>query len=347
MTIVPSSTQRTVLYGVALLGGFAACEESTNPADAPLASACLIQRMDVESISSSSNMTAQTLYTYDDARNLTRMTHQTATTYTDGALETSYSVNTDYTYDSEGYLTKTTRQTIDRASRSVSGGGPTQTQRSLTTTYGYTSGRVTSYTTVETQLDNRPLTRLGSYSYNGDQTQQVETSSTGFSRTYVYTKGLLTDYIERTGSTEIRPWTLKNGLITKMTLVGNYLSEITYEYDEQQRLIRRDEFLNGKPTGYTIYTNDPAKPGAVAVPAQKGFPDVVPVFGRPALETSQKQYSINLNGQTQFYMDLSATHQANRQGFVTKRSVVSRPQNPQALPQMITTTETYTYTNCP
>ncbi len=303
----------------------------------------IIKQIDAETTSSEYTQTARTVYTYDGSKKLTRMDHAILKKYRNNPLQTSFSVTTDYVYGPGEYVLSTTTRSVDQPSGTGVGVKP-PVERTTTTTYAYTDGRLTSYSVVETGFNGLVTTRTSAYAYSDalEQVQQTEQSGGGFSRIYTYKKGVLTDYLERNGTAETRPWTLANGVITTMTIPGGLV--VRYSYDDQLRPTRLDEFVNGKQTRYTVWTNDAMKPGTEAQPVPKGFPVLQSPFGRLGVQTSEKLYFINeQNAQTQFFHDTQATNQANAQGFVSRRTIVSRAQNPQTLPQSTTTTETYTY----
>jgi hypothetical protein len=322
------------------------CDAPTKT-DPVTAGGCLLQRIDTESKSAVTNTKTQTVYTYDDGQNLTRTVYTLTSNYIGIGSKTDFSITTDYIYTSDGYLLAINELTNDQTTNTS--GQVILVKRTAKTTYAYNAGRVASYTTISTNNEGKPSTRTGTYAYDPatEQVRQTESDSPTFTRVYTYTKGALTDYVERNGATESRPWELKNGVITRYTIPGGLV--ITYQYDDQLRPIRRDEFVNGKQTEYTTWTNDTAKPGTAAQPVQKGFPDLVPTFGRAGVIRSEKKYFINgLTGQTQFYSDQETSSQANSQGFVTRRSGTTQFQNPSVAADMnTTTTETYTYINCP
>lgn len=346
MENIPSfiySKQQTIAFMLVLAVLISSCDRAAQT-DVAAASDLLLQRIDSETKSATSNTTAQTVYSYDDGKNLVRKTYNQSTKQSSIAAETTFSVTTDNTYNPDGYLLTSITRSVERTSGAGAAGIPPLIQRSSTTTYAYSAGKVASYTIVETRTDGQQATRTGTYAYDPatEQVRQTELSGNAFSRIYTYTKGILTDYVEQNGAVETRPWVLNKGVITRFTIPGGLV--LNYQYDEQLRPIRMDEFLNGKLTNYYVWTNDAMKPGSEAVPIQKGFPILLQPFGREGVRTSDKSYYINaLNGQIQLVNDHQTVNQANSEGFVKSRTSTARPQDPLALPQVATTTETYTY----
>lgn len=324
----------------------AGCGERNLRETAPLA-VCRLEKAVTTAQSSTYTYTQQTTYAYDSRGNLTRKTAAGEVRYQPGPVgNQTFTVTDAYAYDTEGFLTTHTTQTQERSVRPD--GSTFADDRSTTRTYAYAGGRVAGYTSRIVGASGT-TTRTGTFTYDdsGEVTTKTETSPGDFERTWTYRKGLLTDYVEKSGSGEYRPYVLQDGLVTRQTIQGTPVYVAVMAYDAQRHKIRHEEFHDGQRTRYTTWSFGDAQPAEAALPAFKGFPVLRPEFGQPGVPTTEDLYFINpTTGATQHFRTDAAEHQKNARGLVARSQEETRFLNPQALPQRVSTIRTYTYADC-
>ncbi|MGA0559918.1 hypothetical protein ACO2Q8_24870 [Larkinella sp. VNQ87] len=345
-----------LLFGGWLLGG---CDPRQADKTARKA-ACRIQKIVIANQSDVSTQTNETNFSYDDDGNLTRKTQVQNQTYPSGIGNQVYSVTDSYIYDNNGFLTTEKTETSERTTL------PNNTTRTLqrlsTTTYTYTDGRLTR---SQTRYQNpygvvTNSTVVFTYNEKGELFTKTDTRTTETvpddapekpvgtgqgKRVWTYQNSKLVDYVEQFEGTENRPLTLQNGLVTKMVINGGYVQQNTY--DSQNRVLKTEEYLNGKLTTYFMREWSEAKPATNTLPVFKGHPIVQPEFGSAGVLIRYDPYAIN--AQTNAVQHLSETisrPEVNAQGWVASATGEIRQLHPAALPQRTTVTETYTYTDC-
>jgi hypothetical protein len=306
---------------------------------------CRVEKMVSTTQSSTSTHTEQTTYAYDSGGHLTKKTVASETKYTSGPGTQTFDVTDTYAYDADGFLT--THETRVQERSPQPNGSTLTDDRSTTRTYTYTNGRVTGYATRLVSKSGT-TTLAGTYTYDdtGDLTARTETQGT-FERTWTYRKGLLTDYVEKSGTDAYRPYVLQDGLVTRQTIRGTPVYVAVMTYDAQQRQTKHEEFNDGKPTRYTTRTFGDVQPAEAILPLFKGFPTLRPEFGQPGVLATEDQYFINATtGATQHFRTDAFEHQKNGRGLVARSQQNTQFLNPQTLPQRVTTIQTYTYADC-
>ena len=305
----------------------------------------------------------QTTYTYDPQGNLiqTASTQDQHPTSVTTPTQTGTTTVT-YTYNSEGYLTALNSQ---HKTTAVFGTKTTITQISVTSSYSYTNGQlvqtnsrrigasgVNTNTTELYEYDESGAlakkTTQEKYDYDPAVTKENEIPVSPVGPLYIrtYRKNQLVDYVQKSGTSEFRPLTFQNGLVTKLALPGKQGDFIvTYTYDDQQRLIKRDEVLAGVPTNSFTQTWSNAISSEVALPSFKGWPITAPEYGKGGvLLTKKESYRNTTTGQIDTYSEQNADIQTNSQGFVTNNVILVK--HPNFPSEDYTTTETYTYSGC-
>lgn len=311
--------------------------DSNSSNEATPQSACRIQKYVATSESKSSTGTKRTTYDYDTRGNLLTIVATNETRSKTGTHGQTNTTTHTYTYDADEYLTASTMQ---MRTVSVFDGKTTEEQLSSISSYSYTNGRVTAKSTKHT----------GTYpSWNGTSTLTYEYDQAGELTkigNWLYRKNQLIDYIGTA-----RPYTIENGLITKMIFPGPTDElVVTLMYDNQQRIIKREEYLNGQLSQYNTQTWSDAKPSSASLPAFKGFPAInldSPFANQSGVLTTQKLFHWNSISKTmQQFLETTSSVQTNAQGFISGATITTTHPHPAASLQDVTTTETYTYTGC-
>lgn len=345
-------TTRPVFLGLAALTLACSTRETAPQGE------CRIQRILTTAESSLYSRRAETSYTYDEQGALLQKSGTETLTYTPGSIGNQQNATLEtYAYDAGGYLTTSTaRQTYQTT------GANNQLlplQRITTTTHTYTDEKLTGYVSTYVSSYGITTTTTGRYAYDatGALATRIETSTStydpaiakeipapvGPERTWTYRNNRLVDYVEKAGTVETRPLTLRDGLVVSLGISGGF--EGRYAYDGQQRQTKNEEYVNGKLTQYVTQTWSEAKPATDAVPGFKGFPTPLPEFGQVGVLASEDLYFINEKTATeQHYRQATATSQTNGKGFVLSTS--QQINTPSSLPVTMKTTTTYTYMGC-
>lgn len=334
---------------------------NSNSDDATPQGTCRIQQYVSVSKTPALNTTAlnQTDYVYDPQGNLAK-TVTTFTKQTTGSTDMQNETTTvSYTYDAEGYLTKMDSQ---QKATNVFAGKTKNEQSSVVSNYAYTNSRLTSINTRRIGAYGVNTTTIESYEYDGsgDLTKKIATITydydpavaieipvgpSGGQQISTYQKNQLVDYVEKSGSTEYRPLTIQNGLVTMFSTTPNFRT--FWEYDNQKRQAKITDYVGDTLIRTTSQTWSDAKPAIASLPAFKGFPATIPSsdFGQPGvLATSTNANWNSISKKMETSVEQTSVIQTNSQGYVT--SVVSTAKHPGVVSQDFTTTETYTYAGC-
>ena len=263
-------------------------------------------------------------------------------------------------YDTDGFMTASISQelylttTVNKIFRE---------QITTTNRYSYANGRLSGYTTNRIGAHGVTTNTTASFTYDADDlvsktetstsvvhdpaiAKEIPASSTGNTRIWTYRKSQLVDYVEKSGSSELRPLTIQDGVVTK---IGGLNYEVRYVYDSQQRVTKQDNFVEGRLNEYYLQTWTDAKPSSAALPQLKGFPRVSPVF-EPApagVLATRKTFFWNSVSKTMYqYEESTSIVQTNAQGFIIGAIITTTHPNPAAASQDITATETCTYAGC-
>lgn len=330
-----------------------ACTDRNNRETAPQGE-CRLQTVTTTATSSLYAFTERTTYEYNGAGNLLKKTTTNATRYTDPQLaklaNRDQTTTTAYTYDAEGFLKTSEYEFLDNHVKAS--GQPATERHWWKRTFTYAGGRLAGCSEAWSANENPPSTFTYAYEYDGSGNllRLRRTTSTGFVATHAFEQNRLVDYVENQGGVEQRPFVLQNGLVTAYTIAGGWRG--VYAYDGQQRLVKMEEFANGKLQSYFTQTFDTGKPATDAEPTFKGFPAVAapgssPWFGQAGLPAGKKQYFANSQtGAEQFYSETTWVNRLNGQGFVENAVKTESFKNPQTLPQRVEATTTYAYAGC-
>ena len=323
---------------------------------------CRIQKVMSVSKSKFYDETAQTIYDYDATGKLLKTGMTTDKKPLNGATGSQTGNKTiTYTYGTNGFLTASTTQELYILTM------PDKTYREQITTtdsYLYASGRLSGFTIKRVGDYGVTETVASAFVYDGageliTKTQVIssvvhdpalvrETPGGTSTRIWTYQKNQLVDYTEKSGTTERRPFTIQNGVVTKM---GDATYELRYEYDSQRRILKQENFDKGQLVEYYSQTWADAKPSSASLPLFKGFP-AVPVNGYDNLSpagvlATKKMYFLNPVSKTIYlYEESTATVQTNARGFTSGAVIMAKHPDLAAASQDVTTTETYTYSGC-
>lgn len=341
-----------------LSGGCNADKNEANPK-----STCRIEKYVAISKSKLYEGDSQITYEYDTQGNLVKTLVTSDKRPTSGTVGSQTGTKTlTYTYNPDGYVTASITQELYQTTTNKT----TQEQITTTERFEYTNGRLSTHTKKRIGAYGITTNTIELFAYNstGELTTKTVTSTSvvhdpaiakelpigsGESRQILtYQNNQLVDYVQKSGSSEIRPLTIQNGLVTTYTLPstdGNLV--VAYTYDEQQRTIKTDESLGGIPTHSYVQTWNDAKSAETTLPIFKGWPTNTQEYGKTGvLLMATQSYRNTVSGKTEVFLEQTSAVQTNAQGFVTGNVIILKHPNPATAEQDYTTTETYTYSGC-
>ena len=312
---------------------------------------CRIQQYTAVSTSQYTNSNAQTVYTYDASGNLIKSVATIDSRPTSNTFGTQLTTTTiTYTYDAAGFLTGSTSQ---QQNTIVLPTNATKTEQYTNiASYSYTNGRLTQKVENYSGTYVSPSGSIRTYEYGSDGNLSSITatglSDKTYSTVWQYRNNQLIDYIEKKGATENRPFTIQDGLITKMVFPGteNELV-VAAAFDNQKRAVRIDNYVNNQLTEYDVQTWTGAKPSSASLPLFKGFPVLTPSSfdAQTGVLATKQHFNWNTVSKTmQLYNESKSAVQTNEQGYITNAVItttyaVNTGQN-------TVSTETYTYAGC-
>lgn len=336
------------------------CDSSSSLETTP-ATDCRIQKYVAVSKSKFYQQTNQSTFEYDSRGNLLKTVLTTDKRPSSGVFGTQTGTKTDtYTYNAEGYLTSATTEELYATTTDQ----VIQQQITLNRRFSYTNGPLSGVTTTRIGASGITTTTTNSFEYDesGELRSKIETSSsvvhdptkvkempsgsTGATRIWTYQKNQLVDYVERSGTSENRPFTITNGIITRI-IGSNY--EVRMEYDAQQRITKQETYVDGNLLDYFTQSWYDAKSSSVALPSFKGFPAAFSIIDntQPTVLASHKSFYRNaVSKLIEPYEESLYAVQTNKQGFVSGATISVKHPNPAAAEQDLTISETYTYTGC-
>ena len=360
MILLLDNTRLPLLLGfIGWLGMGCAGNATTDPTPEV---GCRIQQSVAVSMSKFYDETARTTYDYDAPGKLLKTETTTDKKPLNGAtgIQTGNKIVA-YTYDATGFLTASTTQELYIL---TTPGKTYREQITTTDSYSYATGRLSGHVSkrVGAYGLTQTVTSLFVYDVVGELITKTDVTSTvvhdpaiaketpgGTStRVWTYQKNQLIDYIDKYGGVERRPYTIQNGVVTKM---GDASYELRYEYDSQRRILKQENFDKGQLVEYYSQTWAGAKPSSASLPVFKGFP-AVPVNwydnGSPdGVLATKKTFFLNpVSKAIYLYQESTATVQTNAQGFISGAVITTKHPDPAAADQDATTTETYTYSGC-
>lgn len=328
----------------------AGCNHSSS--DANPQSSCRIEQYTSNASSKFYTTVMQNTYTYDLSGNLAKVVSTIERKPTTGTIGTQNGTTTEtYTYNADGYLTA---MNSERQTKSIGVNNQSTTELlSIVKSYSYTAGRLVSVAQTYKGSytgSNSSSTMRYEYDSDGDLTRIINepTGGNGYQQIIVYRKNQLVDYIEKTSSGDQHPYTIQDGLVTKMVFSGTNELIISTSFDGKNRVIKRDQVIDGQLNQTDTQTWTDAKSASSSLPLFKGFPTPDPdtIFSGQAGVTATQNTSFwnSVSKTMQPYSQSTSTAQTNAQGYVTNVTKVIN--YPSASDQNETTTETYTYLGC-
>lgn len=238
-----------------LLTGCGPSSETATPAGS-----CRIQQVVSTTKSRFYTATNQTTYTYDPTGNLTSSVVTFDKQPTAGAIGTQTgTTTTTYQYDADGYLTRSTENQQNKTTLGTDGKVISE-QLSNDSRFTYTNGRLTqkAVTYSGTYTSSAPPI-ISTYEYDAaGNLSRIRTNQQGNETNQsilVYEANQLVDYIAKSGAGEQRPYTIQNGLISKLVTPGsNETLTLLSQYDAQQRQVLVEEYNNEQLTQRTEQT---------------------------------------------------------------------------------------------
>lgn len=323
-------------------------------------SGCRLQNYSLTEGSGFSLREEQATYTYDAQGNLLKAdTTWTIQGNADGTNRSNSTATGNFVYSSEGFMTAFHTQ---RTMQTTLGMGKVDIrQYSLNASYTYTNERITGYIYKTTGYfgQKTTMTVVGNYEYDGagnlskqkatityeyepNAMNELPAYQSGFQRTWLYADNQLVDYTEKDGTTETHPYTLQNGLVTKVTYPDNYT---TYEYDNEKRLTKSEIYTHNDLNSYYTLEWSDGKQALAAIPLFKGFPEHKPAFGEAGV-LKKFNYYANTGNKMEQMNESTYQNQINQWNFLTNVTLENKQINPGASSMVINRTQTYTYTGC-
>lgn len=301
----------------------------------------------------------QATYTYDQNGLLIKADSSwTVPGDASGVNKSNGTTVTTYSYNAAGFLTASSSQTMVQTT--LSPGNVSTDQRSLQTSFTYTNDKLTGYVAKSVAGSGLEITVTGTFEYDAsgnavkqtavntytfdpEKTKEKPQYPSGWQRTWTYSNKQLMDYTEKSGTTEIHPYTIQNGLVTKATYPEHYT---LHEYDQQQRLIKTQLFQGNKLNYYFTQEWNEGKLPSASFSLFKGFPDLQPAMGYTGIMKRFNFYADYLDSGVVQLTSIQATAQLNGEGFITNNLAEQKDFTPGIPSSTGSRTETFTYTGC-
>jgi hypothetical protein len=315
-----------------------ACQSQTGEVAAPQSSCKIKTFSSSYTTSPATNGSAgqsETVYEYDALDNLTRTSTSTKSKNNNDAFQLNESIITIFSYDSAGYLSKKTEQ-HDRQDA----GRNTKTNTNTSYVYGNDKKLTTA---TETKSGNITQTTIYRYEYdNAGKVSKFITETGDQKTTHTYANGELTAVTQRgANGADLQIYTVTNGIVTKQAQsVSNYT---TYAYNNQRRLTKSEQFVDGKLNYYYEMSPIEAKPATESLPSFKGHPIISPLTGKTGLFDVFKFYALINNTMTQMN-ESTYKYSVNAKGFVASTILANKVLD--KTPYTTNVTETYDYRDC-
>jgi hypothetical protein len=350
-----------LLLGISLVCSLLFCGCQTSSTEPTPATGCRIQKYTavIQQPNSQQVRNEQAIFTYDDEGRLIKADSSWSVNGdANGVNKSNSSTIVTYAYNAAGFLTSASSQTIMQTTLGL--GNISTHQKSIQTTFTYTQDKLTAYMARTVNFSGLEIivngtfeydaagnvakqTAVSTYSYDPATVKEVPTYPSGWQRTWIYNNKQLTDYIEKSGSTETHPYTIQNGLVIKATYLEHY---ILFEYDTQQRLTKYQVFQGGKLNSYYTQTWNEGKHFYESIPAFKGFPELQPIMGKNGILKTFNYYADYTGSGVAQLTSITNAVQLNGEDFVSQVVAEHKDLTP-GMPSLTgSRTENYTYTGC-
>ncbi len=248
-----------------------------------------------------------------------------------------------YTYNSNGFLIEKNMKNV------IAEPKLTVRQNSETKKYSYTNDRVSL---IETAITNNKgiisiETEKYVYDSKGGLTSIEKRIQDGATSTMVYSGGRLTDYIVKSGNgTTTHPYTIENGLVTKITGDGYYVSNT---FSVKGQVLKSEIYNDGKLNSYSVYEWSDAIRAESTFHSFKGIPCGQDEMGTTGVYNKFQFFADVSNGKGEIKQlnESSFTNQTNNIGYISRIDLVNQQMfsTPTTPPTIIKSTQIFTYTN--
>jgi hypothetical protein len=282
-------------------------------------------------------------YQYDTQGNLTKRS-----LVIDRAIKAETQEIQTFTYNSNGFLIEKSTKTTN-----TEPGTATIQTTSWLEKYTYSNDRLA---TAEISYTNRKgVTSVENikYLYNMDSVLSSRENSKpdGTIATSSYdNKGLLTDYVVKSSTGTTQPYTIQNGLVTK---IKEKLANSNFVYDENRHITKNEIYIDGKLNSYINFEYNNALRAELSLPKFKGFPIIKNEMGEEGV-ADKFQYFADTAGDGKMQQGNESTfvNQKNSYGLITKIDLTNKVlpcsfSQGNIVPGYITkSTQVFTYTDC-
>jgi hypothetical protein len=281
-------------------------------------------------------------YQYDTQGNLTKRS-----LVIDRATKAEAQEIQNFIYNSIGFLIeKSTKTTYAKPGAAV-------IQTSWLEKYTYTNDRLA--TAEISYTDRKGVTSVENikyfYNMDGVLTSRESRKQDGTIVTSTYDKkGLLTDYVVKSSTCTTQPYTIQNGLVTKIKEKFGYSN---FVYNENRQNTKSETYTDGKLNSYSIIEYHSSLIAEVTLPKYKGFPNIKNEMGESGVWDKFQYFADTAgDGKMQQGDESVYVNQKNSNGLVTKTDLTNKvlpysysPGN--IIPGYTTkSTQVFTYTDC-
>jgi YD repeat-containing protein len=324
-----------VLTSIGLL--LAQCNTDQVDSASEMAAACSIESSVNEIQSSNHKQTEIRKYVYDSQGNLSKMTCSVECIET-GDKKSSSVTTTTYQYNAAGFLTTKATETISN-----------EVTKSLETkTYSYENQLLARVETQTTNSQGATTTTIETYKYGTGGVLSTRETRLPNSNVATYTydaSGKLTDYTLRTTTGLTKPYTIQDGLVTKITGQGSYT---VHRYNNQRQVEKTEIFVNDKLNSYMTFEWANMRSPESTLPAFKGFPKEAYEMGVGGVLAKYQYFGDTGLPSLRQLNESVYVHQKNQNELVTQTSLTNqqmaaRPNDPT---EVIKSRQTFNYNDC-
>lgn len=324
-TISFFSNTQYAFFGLLLL----CCNcKSNDPIEANSGSINYITAVTETSKSSGSESVGERKYLYDEQMRLKEINYSYQHRFTSGASQLKIKNMQTFSYysDTNNLLMKKmefeTREDISTTQT-------TTIQKQITTRYTYLNER------LREEVMQQSITKAGAvettslktaYEYDeaGKPTKKTTIDGKGAQTVWTFVNGQLTDIVQQSAEgTEMRPFTIKNGMLERETYNDGRYAQ--YEYDAERRLIKCTLYVDATKINF-YYTNSwcTGKSYESTLPSFYGHPDIPAFMGKNGVLAKYTFFG-DVNGKLVQLNESNYVNEFNEDGFV-KNTVLQNQQ---------------------